>query len=471
MDEQVPEDLTSRYLELYLPKPAPLKSASKTGLVIQPTVPDKERCMRALAEHDLLTAMHDGASSSAHINRVLHAASSKHGEAGPLLCLRCRVSEHIKSAAKNTYHKHYKAIDAHGDPGYEVMASLALTDDGKSMSWEQLLAPWQSSEASRSLPPLAFTILRTFNPDRAALSTWTLRNLSSFPELKHYLKQCGISLISTWALLAHRCSERRIREAYLYTSHLGITADRGVALWRSFIQSYNAEFADRTKPFDWKPDGAFWSRVDPTRLPGELERQLYALAQGVRQVMEKRNNITSLDASARISPSDGNPPAALIEEYVHEEPDSEILLKQQQDCALKVAQAALERALDHYMPAVIRGHGRDSERCRCLWQGYAEGLSQRRIAEQCGCSQKKVSVTLREQTHLEEIATLWALEIRSSASWAEQVRQDPDLAEAFMRVRDVEALAGRLRNQLTQPEQGTGEPPLRRWLNQYLHNH
>lgn len=472
MGEKMLENLICQYVELHLPRPAPPKSASKTGLVIQPTVPDEEQCLRALAKHGLLMAMHDGGSSSAHINRVLHAAGICDGDPGCLLCLRCRVSEHIRAAAKKIYSDHKEYIDNYGDQGYEVLASLVLTDDGKLESWSEFSKLSHDSQKSTTTQPLAFSILQSFDPDRAALSTWTWRSLKGYPELKRYLRECGVALISEWALLANRCTVRRIMEAYVHTSHTGVSSNETVALWCSFLEAYRAEFAHRIKPSNWQPDVAFWNRVHPTYEWWKLEGLFKALAQGVRILTEKQHLSISLDSRLESkSSSEAYQRPAFNEAYLVGEHDSDVLLRHQQDCALSVAQAALERALDHYMPAVILGSGRDPELCRCLWQGYADGLSQRRIAERCGCSQKTVSVTLREQMHLEEIATRWALEIKSSASWAEQVRQDPDLEEAFMRVRDVEALSRRLRNQLAQPEQGTNEPPLRRWLKQYLHNH
>lgn len=68
---------------------------------------------------------------------------------------------------------------------------------------EVLLAtPSQSRSAkTTSYQSLATTVLKTFDPSKGSLNTWVSRYVKQHPELKRFLLQHGVFLVSDWALL------------------------------------------------------------------------------------------------------------------------------------------------------------------------------------------------------------------------------------------------------------------------------
>ncbi len=57
--------------------------------------------------------------------------------------------------------------------------------------------------------------MRRWDPDRASLPTWVKLAINGHNGIKKLEAHYGICRISTWAILAHRVSEKAIRDHWL----------------------------------------------------------------------------------------------------------------------------------------------------------------------------------------------------------------------------------------------------------------
>ena len=60
------------------------------------------------------------------------------------------------------------------------------------------------------LKPFSAEVLADFNPKLSNLNTWSQNKVKGNYELKKYLKECGILLISPWSLIADSSKKRII---------------------------------------------------------------------------------------------------------------------------------------------------------------------------------------------------------------------------------------------------------------------
>jgi hypothetical protein len=110
------------------------------------------------------------------------------------------------------------------------------------------------------------------------------------------------------------------------------------------------------------------------------------------------------------------------------------------------------------MPSVLAGDGKTPDLMRCLWQGWANGLTNRPLADRCGTSCGTVSRKLRPTEHAAAIATAAALELR----------RHPAFASCSSSVEAAERLVEALKNHLLEPKQEGDIAPLRRWIQNAL---
>jgi hypothetical protein len=101
------------------------------------------------------------------------------------LSLRCFISKQIEQTCVQL---EMQFGEMHGVKRSELF-SLVLDDDGR---------PWKREGQYRSV---ARQILETFDPQRASLSTWTIRLVKHHRELNQFLLECGVYLLSDWAIL------------------------------------------------------------------------------------------------------------------------------------------------------------------------------------------------------------------------------------------------------------------------------
>jgi hypothetical protein len=121
-------------------------------------------------------------------------AAWQSGEALAGLSLRCRISHAIVQEC-------HALIQQYGQTRglkLDELLAICLADEGKPIPIEELLTIARDRSRFR---PLSYEILASYDPTQSAISTWTKRLLRQTANVKQYLREHGILLISDWALL------------------------------------------------------------------------------------------------------------------------------------------------------------------------------------------------------------------------------------------------------------------------------
>lgn len=371
----------------------------------------------------------------------------------PLLALRCRLSHALEAwlHATEKAHRNFHGIEL------QAMASYALDDEGKLTirTAPNREAPFTYAEIA-SMPaglisPFSAEVLRSYKPTLCGLPHWARLKIQAHNGLKAYFRQHGLLLISDWSLLRNT-SATRVRAACKQHVRSSDTIDSLCALHSRYCPLYDAaKVAHKQqagKASGWQPDLAFLRELAPDADPFVTNDRLKAMATAIRQFMTEKAT-QSLDQAAE-SGYELEDPASLSSTSLDEGPSSSELTAW--------IDAALQRAMDQHMPQVLASTGRSAELLRCLWAGWAEGMSNRPLAERCDTSCGTVSKKLRPSEHATTIATASAVELK----------RHPAFASCGQSVEDAERLVNALRNHLLEPEQEGGVAPLRRWVQNHL---
>jgi len=383
----------------------------------------------------------------------LLAAGIDTDDAAPLLCLRCHIS-HPLEAWIRALHGRFK--DSY-DLDLTAIASYGLDDTGS----DQLRISRNSAARAFSysaldqLPsgivsPFSAEVLRTYDKTRCGLAHWARQKLQCNNDLKAYLRQQGLLLISDWALLADT-SPKRIRDSWQTCGVGGFSLEQLLELHQSYKSLYRDAMSDyrkRTgKGSGWLPDLTFLQQLKPDQPADQTMLQLKAMADAVRKLMSGRW-ISSSDANE--TSLDVPDPASLAEDETTDDVPDGQELRQQID-------AALQRAIATVMPAEMEKEAKKFAKAperRTAWQLYGEGMSQREIGPQCDHKQAWVSKLLDEKRRSTAIATTAALELKRL----------PTFSKLMASVEGTERLVEALRNQLIEPEREDIEAPLRKWV-------
>jgi hypothetical protein len=378
--------------------------------------------------------------------------SREQDDPGALLCLRCRISHAIRDRIQALYNQHHRlhSLDIIEMAGFVLDDSGALEfpartgqRKGPPFCWSVLL-----SLEGKMLHPFSAEVLRSYNPARGPLPNWARQKVQCNAELKTYLKLEGVSLITDWALLAHKTSSSRLRQAWAEFG-VGMGVEEAMALHRTYQCHYAAAkeaFVDRTgKRYGWQPDPDFLHAVLPALDPHQATEKLQDLATAVRRYL------------AGTAVAEGYPEYELADPatlHDSESPWGSADLMLQIHAALeRAAQPAVRLAITDDQPSWIKKPER-----RLAWRFYGEGLGQRDIAERCQRKQGWVSKLLQEQSLATTIATAAAVELRRHRAFA----------DVALSVEGAERLVAALRNHLTEVEREGEAAPLRRVVAQTL---
>jgi len=372
-------------------------------------------------------------------NKVLLAACTA-GDDGAFLCLRCLVSEPLEQ----------KIRAIHRERGHEygldlvTLASFALDDAGEPLSFAALKALPESR-----VRPFTAQVICSYQVGKGAdLPHWARTRIQASNELKAYLREHGVLLISTWALLADS-SPRRVREALELFGMAALTLDRGLALHRAYRQAYGPakeRHLERTgRQSGWEPDEAFLLEIAPDQAMATTLEQLRAMDQAIRRLLTQRG-MASLEALAEqgVEPAS----AAGLDQAIEAGGADEAAEQ------LAAIQGALERSCEPEVRAALeadRSKWLKSPERRQAWQLYGEGAGQRAIAEALDKGQTWVSRLLQEKRLATAIATAAALDLKRL----------PSFAAVGTSVDGAERLVEALRNHLITPEREGERAPLR----------
>lgn len=360
-------------------------------------------------------------------DQLLLETSVAGNDPGALLCLRCRVSQALDQKLRALH----RQFGCRHQLDLVDMATTVLDDQGQPLPWQA--APCDPPRRD----PFPLTVLRSFQPERSSLGTWSRVLLQSQPDLVRLLRWHGLLLIRDWALLAH-ASPARMERAWHLHGRSGLSIRRVLELHQHFCRQY-AQISG-TGSGHWQPDGLFLRHLDPATSPLDLRAALLAMAQAVRR--ERLNHPPQQPSG--LEPGDGSSGA-------------------EWQGRLQRLDACLQRALRHQLPAML-GEGRSDADLRArIWLGFAEGLSQRAIAARCGpagsLSQASVSRKLQLEAHAATIATTAAQDLRGEQGFE-------DLGQSAA---DSERIVAGLRTYLLDPVPDDGRSRLALWLLPLLH--
>jgi hypothetical protein len=385
-------------------------------------------------------------------DETLLASSKRGNDPLPLVCLRCRISHALEAWLRANHGKHG---ERHG-LDLLAMASYGLDDEGRltlrtSPTTE---VPFVYAELAslpkRLISPFSAEILRTYEPELCGLPHWSRLKIQAHNGLKAYFRDNGLLLISDWALLRHS-SSKRVREACERFLRSSSSVESVVALHGSYQPLYDTALRDykaRTgKASGWQPDQAFAEALDPGGSAFDTIELLKSIATAIRQFLTGTTT-QRLDQMAEGGHELVDP--RTLQEPLSETADSAELRA--------LIDAALQRAMDQHMPQVLAAADEKAKLLRCLWAGWAEGLTQAQLAQRCKTSQGTVSRLLRPTTRATAMATAAAIELK----------RHPAFASCGSSVEAAERLVNALRNHLLEPEREGDIAPLRRWVQTHL---
>ena len=371
---------------------------------------------------------------------LLEAAAG--GDDGAFLCLRCLVSEPLEQKVRAI---HRERAQRH-DLDLITLAGFVLDDRGKPISYQALC-----KLPENDVRPFTAQVVCSYDGSKGAgLPHWARTKFQGNRELKAYLREHGVLLISSWALLKDS-SPTRVREALEIFGSAGVSMEGALAVHAAYCQAQpaaKAVYVQRTgKSSGWVPDDALLQQIAPDQPPVTTRQLLETIDKAIRRLLTQQG-MGSLDALAEqgqelVDPSSlGNALESGVEA-------SETAAEQ-----LANIHAALERAMPPAVLAALQADqpkwARSPERLQC-WRLYSEGAGQRLIAESVGKSQVWVSRVLKEKQLATSIATAAAVELQHLPAFAAVGRS----------VAGAEQLVFALRNHLTRSEQGGDIAPLR----------
>jgi len=398
---------------------------------------------------------HGSDEPSRSLDNELLEQSQENEDPIPLLCLRCRVSHPLEAWIRTTYKQYHQRYELE----MAAMASYALDDQAT------LTIPTSPSDKKpftyaeiRSMPkglisPFSAEVLRTYDPHQCGLPHWSRLKLQCNSDLKSYLKQQGLLLISDEALL-NDSSSKRVRESWAAFGKGGFTTAQAVALHGRYLPLYKQAKelykANTGKASGWHPDREFLHTLNPNQPTEVTHDQLIAIAKSIRVLLSGswQKSISEQPDQTLDIPD----PASLSETNSDESSPQE---------QLALINASLNRAMDAWMPQeMAREQDKfegSPERLKA-WELYSQGLSHRQIAPRCEKQQPWVSKLIDETRRSSHIAT----------AAANELKRHPAFTVCFTSVEATEQLVSALRNHLINSEREGEVAPFRRWIHQHL---
>ncbi len=183
------------------------------------------------------------------------------------ICLRCYISHQIYQVCLDLGTK----FGNRNGFTYQDLLPFVLDDEVLlATPTQQQRLRYKSTQSSYQ--SLATTVLKTFNPTKGSLNTWVNRYVKQHPELKRFLLQHGVFLISDWALLNDTNSkqlQKILADMYRLTS---VEIQQMCELLVSYHAVYRQDRMDQrlaraTSPCQPPTDEQL------TRIAGELQTQ------------------------------------------------------------------------------------------------------------------------------------------------------------------------------------------------------
>ncbi|MDF5733502.1 MAG: hypothetical protein PUP92_37380 [Rhizonema sp. PD38] len=161
-------------------------AAAQTYLKKQfPELTEKVEVSDARVQRQLWQQMHSGKKTDTDETQLAET------------CLRCYISHQIYQVCLDLGTK----FGSQNGFNCQDLLPFVLDDEVLLGTRNQPEKLTSKSTQSSSYQSLATTVLKTFDPAKGSLNTWVNRYVKQHPELKRFLLQHGVFLVSDWALL------------------------------------------------------------------------------------------------------------------------------------------------------------------------------------------------------------------------------------------------------------------------------
>ena len=302
-------------------------------------------------------------------------------------CLRCYISHQIERACRSLGAK----FGSQNGFTYEDLLPFVLDDGGR-----------HQSNSTQSYPCLATTILQSFDPAKGSLNTWVVRHVQQHPELKQFLLQHGVYLVSDWAILNDTTPKQLQRSlAQMYHS-----TPMEIQQACDLLQSYHAVY--REDRIQQRATGAQTRCQPPTS--EQLNRMGDYLRSQTARVLHSEAILSQLQSLAtklrrqRIAAKGGSLPSVSIDkpeiqpvaERLHSVPeDAEHIefLKFYEDQFNQCLEQAIAQVINNFISKLQRKRGTVAQSfLTALHLFHCQGQSMGEIAPQIGMK-KQFEVT------------------------------------------------------------------------------
>ena len=372
-----------------------------------------------------------------------------------LLCLRSRVSLSIASCIQKIFKDNINT-----DLELDELATIVLDDDGrdfirynstpkdgkrlssrKQINWDFLI-----ENKEEILKPFALEIIKTCDLKLGNLGTWSFQSVKGNKDLKKYLVENKVFLISRWALIADS-SQTRIKAALERYGNLNQNdIEYMIKLHKSYLSLYKlAKLEHKSKTGSqkgWVPDLDFLQSLDPIQTNWENFDEIY---NALTKYLQGTNYKTTFEE---------NNYSEYHEADENDEEDKNIfnlIYESLKESSLKI--------IYEYLNSDKKKWIKDPDRKKA-WQLYGENKSQREIAKICNHKQGWVSKLLQEKL-ISELIVDKTLKVLISLKEFSFLQNNID---------ELLSVKERLRNQLVNSEQQKGNSYLRTWIKEAMQN-
>jgi hypothetical protein len=375
--------------------------------------------------------------------------------------LRCYISCQVDHGCRNLESRFGRQ---HGFTGDDLLA-FALDDIRRVGQVSQ--SQYQS---------VATQVLRSFDPDRGALSTWVHRHFKQQPDLKKFLLQQGVYLITDWALLNDTTTGQLGRILQEFYQATRAEQAQSIALLNSYHAIYRADRMAQREQVGRAPCQA------PT--PEQLARIRSHLFQGDNQALDGRSvsselllkqlqNIATKLRQARIVNQGGqfktvsidNPNSPPIAERLYSSPAED----PEQLSFLRFYQAEFDRSLDAAVAEVVTRMSQPSKRkgaalpavfLEAMHKFHCEGRSMSEIAPQVGLKkQYEVTRLLKLNDLRADVRQTLLLLLKTKI--LEQAKQYADVEQLTQLDQQVETILDEQIGEMIQAAESEAKQPQR----------
>ncbi|NEP78644.1 MAG: hypothetical protein F6K39_10920 [Okeania sp. SIO3B3] len=233
-------------------------------------------------------------------------------------CLLCFISWQIDGVCQQL------AVNFGKNYGFtsQDLFPYVLTDDGRISSQKN-----QTSACS-----FAQEILQSFNPNQSNLATWTTRKVKQHPELNSFLLECGVYLISDWAILNDTLPKQLEKIFSVFYHFTAFETRESIDILSSYHVIYRAQRRQKSL-----------SRPGRKCLPPTTE-QLEQIAQliktktgkniGFGEIFTKLQDLASQIREYRISVRSGSLPTIPLDTSNYKSLDNQISIVQDADTTI-----------------------------------------------------------------------------------------------------------------------------------------